>query len=338
MSSPARNAHHGSRWSRGGALLLVLPWLLGLVACGDHAAAPALSVVGPPPPGGYFSMRPVGAWARLPGDATCRSRVHRSSWEPRTDNHAPNHRTPNPSAVHRAFAARPVSSQGAYAHRWDRWLLPRVDGRFTGTTDEIFQWAACKWGLPDDLLRAIAVRESTWYQFEVYPSGRPVDDFGSGDLVTSATRASRVFCDGLAGYGRDYQRDYGKGRCPETFSIVGVMSWEAPSWGRMRANQNGTFPFSRDSTAFAVDYLGSQLRGCYEGWERWLRHTGTGRYSAGRIWGCVGAWYSGGWHDRPANSYIAKVQASEAAHSWLRPGWPDNRPGCSRVHGCPQGS
>lgn len=147
-----------------------------------------------------------------------------------------------------------------------------------------------------------------------------------------------MFCDGLARYGRDYQRDYGKGRCPETFSIVGVMSWEAPSWGRMRANQNGTFPFSRDSTGFAVDYLGGQLRGCYEGWESWLDDTGTGRYSAGRIWGCVGAWYSGGWHDRAANSYIAKVQASEAAHSWLRPGWPHNRPGCSPVHGCPRGS
>jgi hypothetical protein len=304
----------------------------------DTGSATGLARASPPPPGGYFSMRPVGAWSALPTDAACRARVHRSRWEPRLDNDGPNHHRPRARAVHRALAARPVSSQGAYARRWDRWLLPRVDGQFTGTTDEIFQWAACKWGLPDDLLRAIAVRESTWYQFEVYPSGRPVDDFGSGDLVTSATRASRVFCNGLARHGRDYQRDYGTGRCPETFSIVGVMSWEAPSWGRMRANQNGTFPFSRDSTAFAVDYLGSQLRGCYEGWERWLRHTGSGRYSAGRIWGCVGAWYSGGWHDPPANSYIAKVQASEAAHSWLRSGWPDNRPGCSRVHGCPQGS
>ena len=50
--------------------------------------------------------------------------------------------------------ARPLAVDNNYDLRWDSWLLPRVDGQFEGTTDEIFQWAACKWGLPDDLLRA----------------------------------------------------------------------------------------------------------------------------------------------------------------------------------------
>ena len=48
------------------------------------------------------------------------------------------------------------------------------------------------------------------------------------------------------------------------------MSWQDPRWGRLRGNQNGTFPFNQQSTAFAADYLASQLRGCYEGWEWWL--------------------------------------------------------------------
>jgi hypothetical protein len=38
----------------------------------------------------------------------------------------------------------------------------------------------------------------------------------------------------------------------------------------MPDNQNGTFPFNRDSTAFALDYLGSLIRGCCEGWVTWL--------------------------------------------------------------------
>ncbi len=113
------------------------------------------------------------------------------------------------------------------------------------------------------MLRAIAVRESTWYQYLTYPSGRPVTDWGSGDMISTPTADTTTFCNALATYG--YQKDYGTGICPKTFSIVGVMSWEAPSWGQMPDNQNGAFPFNRNSTAFAVDYLAAHVRGCYEG-------------------------------------------------------------------------
>src|SRR5690242_1242470 len=43
-------------------------------------------------------------------------------------------------------------------------LFPRVDGNFTGTTDEILQWAACKWGIDEDIVRAQAAKESWWEQ------------------------------------------------------------------------------------------------------------------------------------------------------------------------------
>jgi len=303
---------------------------------GSAEASTAIAT-GPPPSSGYFALRPAGAWASLPTGSTCAVRVHRSSWEPRPDNRVPNHTMPVVRAVHRAFTARPLSGDGSYSPRWDTWLLPRVSGQFTGTTDEIFQWAACKWGLPDNLLRAMAVRESTWYQGEVYPSGRPVTNWGMGDLFTRSSAASRTYCDGLARYGRDYQQDFAAGKCPKTFSILGVMSWQAPSWGRMPANQNGTFPFNRNSTAFAADYLGSQLRGCFEGWQRWLDNTGSGGYSAGQLWGCVGAWYSGAWRDTAANGYISRVQDEQARRLWLRPNWRDIRPACSATWGCPQG-
>ena len=70
---------------------------------------------------------------------------------------------------------------------------------------------------------------------------------------------SKVYCDFIARYGHDYQQDLGSGICPRTFSIVGVMAWQAPEWGTWRSNQNGVFPFNRDSTAFAVDYLGVDI-------------------------------------------------------------------------------
>ena len=287
----------------------------------------------PPPAGGYFDLQPVGTWSRLPSGAACAGLLHRSTWEPRRDNTKRNHIVPNASAVHRAFAERPVAGGDSYDKRWDKWLLQRVDGQFTGTTDEIFQWGACKWGLSDNILRAIADQESTWYQYETYPSGRCVKFYSCGDFFGSSSAASTVFCNAIARYGYDYQRDYGSGLCPQTFSIVGIKSWQAPSWGQMLDNQNGTFPFSRNSTAFAVDYIGSYLRGCYEGWEHWLRSVGN--YAAGDIWGCVGSWFSGDWHDSGAESYLSRVRSSLTRHVWLQSDWPSNRPECSSQYGCP---
>jgi len=37
-----------------------------------------------------------------------------------------------------------------------------VTGHFTGSTDEIIQWAARKWGFAPDLFRAVAAVESWW--------------------------------------------------------------------------------------------------------------------------------------------------------------------------------
>jgi hypothetical protein len=39
-----------------------------------------------------------------------------------------------------------------------------VDGNFAGTTGEILEWAACKWGWNQDYAFAEAVRESSWVQ------------------------------------------------------------------------------------------------------------------------------------------------------------------------------
>jgi hypothetical protein len=278
----------------------------------------------PPPAAGYFTLKPVGA--SLPSDADCAAQVHRSTWEPRPDNTKRNNIMPDANAVHASFAAHPLDS--SYDPKINSVILPRVDGQFTGTTDEIFQWAACKWGLSDNLIRGIAVNESTWYQYETYPAGRCVFQYSCGDMQTSSTPASIIFCNELAKYGYDYQKDFGSGICPHTFSIVGVMSYQDPSWGQMLNNQNGTFPFNRDSTAFAVDYLGSYLRSCYEGMINWLAGPGD-------IIGCAGSWYSGDWYSSGAQNYINNFQNEINNLTWLKPGWFSDKPGCNATYGCP---
>jgi hypothetical protein len=291
-----------------------------------------------PPTEGYFALQPVGAWSELPGDRTCSRRVQYSEWEPRPDNTKRNHTLVSARAVHASFAARPLSQGGNQDPRWDSWLLPRVDGQFTGTTDEIFQWAACKWGLSDNLLRAIAFQESTWYQYEAYPSGRPVVTWGSGDMMPAGTPGSDVYCAAVARYGYEYQGDFGAGICPQTFSIVGIKSWQNPTWGLMPDNQNGTFPFNRDSTAFALDYLASDLRGCLEGWEPWLDGTGPVHYRAGDVWGCVGSWYAGEWRTTRALGYAHRVRRELRNRTWLESDWKRIGPSCSTKYGCPRGS
>jgi len=323
----------------GFALLLVALVPAVTTAAVNQSAAQQRISHAKPRSAGYFSTRAVGAWRHLPSGKKCRGRVHKSTWEPRPDNAGPNHTMPRLARVHAALKARPMSKDGSYRKKWDSWLLPRVTGHYTGTTDEIFQWAACKWGISDNVLRAIAVRESTWYQYEVYPSKRCVIDWGCGDMIDQPTAATRTYCTAISRYGHDYQADFGGGICPETFSIAGVMSWQNPDWGKMRDNQNGTFPFNRNSTAFAVDYLAANLRGCYEGWISWLAEPGrTPRYSPGDLWGCVGFWYAGEWKSARANGYISRVKNELHNRTWLESDWKRIKPSCSAKYGCPRGS
>jgi hypothetical protein len=54
-----------------------------------------------------------------------------------------------------------------------------VTGNFTGTTDEILQWAACKWGIDEDIVRAQIAKESWWTMDAVGDNG---ESFGLGQV------------------------------------------------------------------------------------------------------------------------------------------------------------
>jgi hypothetical protein len=96
-------------------------------------------------------------------DAVAARRVHRSRFEPRPENHAAAHRMPTRAKL-RAFRKRSTMPYARY-----------VTGHFKGTTDEIIQWAAIKWGFKPDLLRAVGTVESWWRMSFVGDNG---DSFG----------------------------------------------------------------------------------------------------------------------------------------------------------------
>ena len=239
-----------------------------------HAAA------APPPAGGYFTLIPKGGFDGLPSDTAAAARVRRSPWEPRPQNATANTTVPATS--------RPVPGYGGMEH--GAALFGRVTGAFTGTTDETIQWAAVKWGLPDDVMRAQAVTESNWYQNHKI-DGVPVRDHGYGDYGQ---------CGGSPG-----GSGYGSGG-PASFGLMQIKYCMNPN----------TWKYSETSTAFNLDYYGAILRGCIEGWETWLGHG----YTAGDLWGCVGRWYSGDWYGAGAVHYIATVRRHLSAAPWRA--WP----------------
>ena len=63
----------------------------------------------------------------------------------------------------------------------------RVDGDFTGTTDEIIQWAACKWGIDEDIARAQVIKESYWYQSANGDNG---ESWGLGQVRDTAHQSA----------------------------------------------------------------------------------------------------------------------------------------------------
>jgi hypothetical protein len=119
-------------------------------------------------------------------DADAASRVRRAGWEPRPANTTANHRVATATELS-AFRTAAVGFNWGACESYKA----RITGNFTGTTDEIIQWAAWKWGLDEDLLRAQAVMESNWNQDMLgdYSGGKPLS-FGLLQLKSTSLPGS----------------------------------------------------------------------------------------------------------------------------------------------------
>ena len=172
-----------------------------------------------PPAAGYFTTRPPGS--TLPSDAECAALVHRSSWEPRHQNDTANHALPSSSQLSTFRSGDALGT--AYKNR--------VTGNFTGTTDEIIQWASCKWGFEDNLFRADGVQESDW------------DVTVGGDWTTTISN------------------------CPPDALFRNNGSSCAESYGFLQNKYRyhiSAYPMLRTMTGFMLDYSLAQDRECFD--------------------------------------------------------------------------
>ncbi len=139
-------------------------------------------------PGAKATTRPVGSPPL--SDAEAAARVNRNGFEPRGRDLPAGSRDayyggsmPNTTNYPMNETVLTQAQIDAFlAHPENAWAAKRnITGNFTGTTDEIIQWAAHKHGLDEDLMRAVAAAETWWRQGDgswTNPDGTPTEQGG----------------------------------------------------------------------------------------------------------------------------------------------------------------
>jgi hypothetical protein len=227
----------------------------------------------------YFSTLPP--HAQLPSGSWCAS-VIPSTPEKIPSNAGDNATVPNSGQL-AGFYANPAN----FLQPSD---IAQVDGQYTGSTDMILRWAACKWGIDENIVRAQAWGESSGYQTT------------ANDWTTDGS-----LCPPGAAW--NYSQ------CAQTYGILQI-KWPY---------QQNTWPMSWNSTAFNADYRFAIQRACMNGDIGYLAgdtpSPGYPSYPNGTsdqmLWGCIGEWYSGGWYDSGALNYISWIKTQLSEQQWL---------------------
>src|SRR5262249_48737438 len=153
------------------------------------------------------------AGATLPDEATC-ARLVRKVPEQRPQNATFNARVTTPDEVAKLT---PWDSTNAYDNHALA-LQARLTGDFTGTTDEILQWIACKWGFDEDHIRAEAFEQTAWIQ-------NVKSDWTTSTSLCPSDAATRTQTDGTV-------------QCAQTYGML-QMVWQY---------HKTAWPMFRDST------------------------------------------------------------------------------------------
>jgi len=184
-----------------------------------------------------------------------------------------------------------------------------VDGQYTGTTDMIFRWAACKWGIDEDVVRAQASNEHwSWDQLDSGGDKR----YSESQCVNGEFSLWNYECVDC---------------CYQTwsdFQTKVITNWQ-------------TWPMIHTSTAFAADYRFADQRACMDGdyagyfvnKPAYNGHTYAGDIASGNLsvifWGCLGWHYSGEWYDGNSSSgavyYINALKQTYTEKPWKKR-WP----------------
>ncbi len=306
-------------WKKNIMGLAVVAACAGLVvACGGGGkAATTPSVV-------YTTLAP---YAALPSDATCAAQVRANSrTENRPDNAFYNATTGKP--MPNFFNGYALDPQVAHSNQV---TAAHISGNFTGTTEDILRWGACKWGIDENVVKAMASNESQWQQAHRFnATNLPAAQAAAsavGNTLTyhpSTTCATNTMPGGSVNIPRalpnllPVQQPQGTGAATANCSR---------DWGILQLNYEqhpSAWPEAEASTAMNVDVVLAMVRACYDGDETWIStkpaNPGAPKpYAAGDLMGCVGRYNAGAWYDANAIIYINRINAELANKTWTVP-------------------
>ena len=170
------------------------------------------------------------------------------------------------------------------------------DGMRRPSTDDLIQWAAHKWGIPANWLRAEYISESYWNQFQL------------GDDTRVSSRWYHLY---------PYQS-----RIPHTTNVYQSLGIAQVRWTPNGSLGPGTEPLRWESTAFNVDEQASRVRFYYDNPSGARSSWGDATYVPCQEWRSIGGWYRPyPWGNAAQADYIRSAQEHLSGHDWLSAGF-----------------
>jgi hypothetical protein len=204
---------------------------------------------------------------------------------------AANDYVPSPRQIRRYRNSR--TSQGVPLLQFNPYVR-YVDGR-TGmrhpSTDELIQWAAHKWGIPENWLRAEYAVESYWNQFNL------------GDRTTVSSDWYHLY--------PYHSRIAGTSDVNQSLGIAQVR------WIPDGSLEPGSEPLRWKSTAFNIDGQAAKIRLYYDNPSGARSAWNDPTYAPCQKWPSIGGWYNPyPWGNPDQAGYIKKVREYLDNREW----------------------
>jgi hypothetical protein len=165
------------------------------------------------------------------------------------------------------------------------------DGLHDPSTDDLIQWSAHKWGIPENWLRAEYVQESYW------------DQFWLGDEGTASTAWYDLYPP--------------QARVPHSLEVYRSMGITQVQWKPDGSVGPGSNPLRWESTAFNLDYQAAMVRFYYDNPDGARSAWGDTTYVPCQPWRSIGGWFRPyPWGNADQAGYISNVQRDLADREW----------------------
>jgi hypothetical protein len=165
------------------------------------------------------------------------------------------------------------------------------DGLRQPSTDDLIQWAAHKWGIPEGWLRAEYVQESFW------------SALAQGDEAKVSP-----------GW---YSRYPVQARVPRSNRVYQSLGITQVKWIPDGSVGAGTEPLRWESTAFNIDYQAATVRFYYDNPQGRRSAWRDSGYRACQKWNSIGGWFEPfPWGNEGQQHYIEAVRQHLAGRDW----------------------